>query len=67
MNPRIHEKVLVIDKFISSQNILIFLKSKISVKLKGKDNDVPKSWSQVAEETQSAHFGPEQSKVSIFP
>lgn len=58
------EKLLVIDKLISSQNILIF---KISVKLKREDSGTPKLRGQVAKETRSAHFRPGQPKMSIFP
>lgn len=37
------------------------------MKLKREDGGGPKLWGQVVEETRSAHIGPEQPKVSVFP
>lgn len=37
------------------------------MKFKGEDGDAPKLWAQVAKATGSAHVGPEQPKVSVFP
>lgn len=37
------------------------------MKLKREDGGGPKLWVQVVEETRSAHVGPAQPKVSVFP